>query len=73
MKTTQDIMEEKSFSDCLMDIMPFLTWAADTDEILGGVNGKDALESFRVLLGYDEETFAKLCNIFRQEEENEQL
>lgn len=66
-KGTQDIMQEKDFGDCLMDIMPFLTWAADADEIQGGVHAKDALESFRCLLGWDEDRFEALCKIFRQE------
>jgi hypothetical protein len=69
MKNTSDVLKEKSMNDCMMDIMPFLVWSADTDEIVGGVHAVDALDSFRQLLGYDVETFEKLCDIFRIEDD----
>jgi len=53
------------FSDCLMDIVPFLVWAADSNEVFGGVKAVDALESFRYILGWDKERFDALCNVFR--------
>ncbi len=68
-KTTQDFIENPGLSDCLMNIMPFLVWSADMDEIHGGVHARDALASFRHILGWEQERFDALCDIFRQEPE----
>jgi len=66
-RTTEDFANARSLGDCLMDIMPFLVWAADMDEIHGGVKAIDALESFRYILGWDEERFAALCDVCRSD------
>lgn len=66
MLTTDDFRGPDTFTDSLMNIMPFLVWAADSNEIYGGVKAVDALESFRYILGWDKERFENLCNIFRQ-------
>lgn len=65
MLTTDDFRGPDTFSDNLMNIMPFLVWAADSNEIQGGVKAIDALESFRYILGWDKERFNTLCDIFR--------
>lgn len=69
MKNTEDMLKEPSVSDCLMKIMPFLVWSADMGDVQGGVNADEALESFRYLLGWDEDRFEKLCDVFRAEVE----
>lgn len=64
-QTTEDFANGKDFGDCLMDIIPFLVWSVDADEVQGGVKAKDALESFRHILGWDEERFEQMCELFR--------
>lgn len=64
MRTTKDFLEGPSLNDCLMNIMPFLVWAADINVIHGGVHARDALESFRHILGWDKERFDALCKVF---------
>lgn len=64
-KTTQDVMNEKSQSDCLVILMSFLVCAENDNAMYGGVMADDALRSVQVILGYDDDTFEKLKDIFR--------
>jgi|TARA_R110000851_G_scaffold276910_1_gene429975 hypothetical protein len=63
-KNTQDVMNEKSQSDCIMDLMAFLVCAESDRAMYGAVDASAALESVQVLLGYDNDTFDKLKDIF---------
>jgi hypothetical protein len=64
-KTTQDVMNEKSQSDCIVDLMAFLVCAENDDAMYGGVMADDALKSVQDILGYNDDTFEKLKDIFR--------
>jgi hypothetical protein len=64
-KTTQDVMNEKSQSDCLVILMSFLVCAENDNAMYGGVMADDALRSVQVILGYDDDTFEKLKDFFR--------
>jgi hypothetical protein len=64
-KNTQDIMNEKSQSDCIMNLMAFLVCAENDNAMYGGVMADDALKSVQAVLGYDDATFEKLKDIFR--------
>ena len=64
-KTTQDVMNGKSQSDCLVILMSFLVCAENDNAMYGGVMADDALRSVQVILGYDDDTFEKLKDIFR--------
>ena len=64
-KNTQDVMSEKSHDDCIVDLMAFLVCAENDDAMYGAVMASQALESVQVLLGYDNEKFEKLKEIFK--------
>ena len=65
MKGTEEILAEKAFNDCLYDIMSYLVYSADEGYMGGGVEATSALDSFRIVLGYDQDKFSALCDIFR--------
>jgi hypothetical protein len=64
MRTTSDVLKEKSHADCIADLMQFLVIAEQNNDWYGGVTAKAALESVQVMMGYDDEKFTKLKNIF---------
>jgi hypothetical protein len=64
-KTTQDVMNEKSQSNCIIALMSFLVCAENDNAMYGGVMADDALKSIQAVLGYDDYTFEKLKDIFR--------
>lgn len=64
MQTTADVMAEKTHSDCIMDLMQFLVIAEHENDMYGFVTATQALESVRVMLGYDLDKFTKLKEVF---------
>tara|TARA_R110000851_G_scaffold17372_1_gene55173 strand:+ start:104 stop:316 length:213 start_codon:yes stop_codon:yes gene_type:complete len=64
-KNTQDVMNEKSQSDCIIDLMSFLVGAESDCAMYGMVTADAALESVQVILGYDDDKFKKLMDIFK--------
>ena len=63
-KTTQDVMNEKSQSDCLVILMSFLVCAENDRAMYGGVMADDALNAVQDILGYNKDQFDKLKDIF---------
>jgi hypothetical protein len=70
-KGTNDVLAEKSFSDCILDLMPGLIWAAGAGVTVGNVDGAVALDSFRQLIGWDEVRFAALCAVFQSDKDDD--
>ena len=64
-KSSKDMLAEKSHTDCLIDLMQFLVIAEQENDMYGMVTATQALESLQVILGYDDEKFEQLKNIFR--------
>jgi hypothetical protein len=63
-KNTQDVMNEKSQSDCLVILMSFLVCAENDNAMYGGVMADDALNAVQDILGYNKDQFDKLKDIF---------
>jgi hypothetical protein len=64
-KSTEDMLAEKSHTDCIMDLMQFLVIAEHEGDMYGMVTATQALESVQTLFGYDDDKFEKLKDIFR--------
>lgn len=65
MLTTKDVMNQKSMNDCIMDLMGFLVIAEQQNDQNAGVTATQALESVQVMLGYDDERFEQMKDVFR--------
>jgi hypothetical protein len=63
-KGTNEILAEKSYDDCFADLLKFLVIAEQEEEMYGFCTATMALESVRVIMGYDQEKFEKLKNIY---------
>jgi len=60
---TSEAKQMPAMSDMLITIMSFLVWAESDDAVYGGNTATEALEMFRLMLGYDVETFQKLKDV----------
>lgn len=66
--TKESSKELSATTDHLINVAAFLSWSSDDGAINGGVHAEDALESFRILLGFDKETFGKLIAVVNPED-----
>lgn len=65
MKTTKDFLNESNYSDVIIDIMAFLVSAEEDNAMYGGIKASTSLIAFQNLLGYDDDVFEKLKDVFR--------